>query len=182
MVLTANLPAATTTTLSGQTITVPTTGLNNANPADWQATANSGNGGYVIDTGTTYTVVETTARHSYSSGDWLLCRTIGGTQAASVWEPVATFNPVWGQLIQPITPAGLPGHSTQTITGSAYVTFANDNLSQWTTHPASDTLRILTDGIYSIRAYDGQHGRERESNWLLSPIRWADSRQWIVQS
>ena len=46
-------------------------------------------GGYSVDTGTTYTVMEATGKSSYSSGQWVLCRPVMGTNGAQ-WEPVAS--------------------------------------------------------------------------------------------
>ena len=80
MVLTEDLAAATT-----GSITTPSFAA--ANPANWQAAANGGTGGYVVDTAVTYTVAETTGLADYHAGDWLLCRPLG-TKGGFVWEPI----------------------------------------------------------------------------------------------
>jgi hypothetical protein len=80
LVLTANLAAAT-----GSSPLTPATA--SANPANWDATANSGAGGYTIDTSTTLTVVEATGQRSFASGTWLLCRPLGSNNGM-LWEPV----------------------------------------------------------------------------------------------
>ena len=80
MVLTEDLAAATT-----GSITTPSFAA--ANPANWQAAANGGTGGYVVDTAVTYTVAETTGLADYHAGDWLLCRPLG-TTGGFVWEPI----------------------------------------------------------------------------------------------
>ena len=59
-----------------------------ANPANFDATANSGYGGYTIDTETTLMVIEATGQRSFSSGQWVLCRP-QGTANSGAWEPVA---------------------------------------------------------------------------------------------
>ena len=82
MCLTADLAAATgTPPLTPNTV--------NANPVNWSSAANAGAGGYSVDTGTTYTVMEATGKSSYSSGQWVLCRPVMGTNGAQ-WEPVAS--------------------------------------------------------------------------------------------
>jgi hypothetical protein len=88
LVLTGNLSAATSGTDGGYTITVPATA--SAHPAEWQGSANSGAGGYIIDTATTYRVIEGTGKRSFNSGDWLLCRPLGaGTLSGDMyWEPL----------------------------------------------------------------------------------------------
>ena len=90
LVLTAALPAAGLTTIGGVTCTVPA--VQSANPALWQGSANGGAGGYMVDTTTTYQVVESTALRSYSAGAWLLCRPVF-TATGAVWEPVAIGPP-----------------------------------------------------------------------------------------
>ena len=62
-----------------------------ANPANWDATANSGAGGYRIDTGTTLTVVEATGHDSYATGAWVLCRPRGCMNVGVLWEPIPYF-------------------------------------------------------------------------------------------
>jgi hypothetical protein len=86
MCLTEDLAAAGSTILYGSTyITIPTVAT--ANPIDWQLTANSGKGGYVVDTTLIYYVQEATGQNSYKSGQWLLCRPIM-TAGGAAWEPI----------------------------------------------------------------------------------------------
>ncbi len=89
MVLTQNLAAASTTTVgSGMyAYTLTTPNVATANPAIWQASANSGKGGYAIDTTLSYYVQEATGKVSYSSGDWVYCRALT-TAGGTVWEPL----------------------------------------------------------------------------------------------
>ena len=81
LVLTEDLAAA-----SGSAPMMPA--MATANPANFDATANSGYGGYTIDTETTLMVIEATGQRSFSSGQWVLCRP-QGTANSGAWEPVA---------------------------------------------------------------------------------------------
>ncbi len=77
LVLTEDLPAA--------SLGVPATAT--ANPANFDATANSGYGGYTIDTETTLMVIEATGQRRYGEGAWVLCRP-QGTVNSGAWEPI----------------------------------------------------------------------------------------------
>ena len=78
LVLTEDLPAA--------SLGVPATAT--ARPADFDPMANSGYGGYTIDTETTLMVIEATGQRRYGEGAWVLCRP-QGTVNSGAWEPVA---------------------------------------------------------------------------------------------
>ncbi|MGA2035885.1 MAG: hypothetical protein ABSG68_26860 [Thermoguttaceae bacterium] len=120
MVLTADLPAATTTTIAGTSITItvpagPTVDAPaNANPADWQAYGNSGAGGYVVDTATDYFVAETTGKRSYSQGEWVLCRPMGSGNGF-IWEPLsaAGMAAFWNDE----SSAAAPPYAVMAVTG-----------------------------------------------------------------
>ena len=68
-----------------------------ANPANFDATANSGYGGYTIDTETTLMVIEATGQRSFSSGQWVLCRP-QGTVNSGAWEPVQPGGVFYGTV------------------------------------------------------------------------------------